>query len=246
MNNSIIEYSYNGSNISFDTKNGKVMVNATEMAKPFGNEKRPQFWLCCKYAQEYMDSLSKARNLALADLVVVTKGGNNPGTWMHEDVALEFARWLSPTFAIWCNDKIKELLQTGVAKISNTVPSYMIEDEIERAKQWIKEKEHQRLLENKVTEMQPKADYFDGLVDRNLLTNFRDTAKQLHIGQKELITLLIRDKYVYRDAKNKLKPYQQYVPEIFEIKDFERGGFVDKQTLITPKGKETFRLLYTV
>jgi hypothetical protein len=47
----------------------------------------------------------------LADLVKVTKGGNNPGTWMHEDVALEFARWLSPLFAIWCNDRIKELLR---------------------------------------------------------------------------------------------------------------------------------------
>lgn len=29
---------------------------------------------------------------------------------MHEDVALEFARWLSPKFAIWCSDRIKELL----------------------------------------------------------------------------------------------------------------------------------------
>ena len=32
---------------------------------------------------------------------------------MHEDVALEFARWLSPAFAIWCNDRIKELLLNG-------------------------------------------------------------------------------------------------------------------------------------
>lgn len=36
--------------------------------------------------------------------------GDNGGTWMHEDVALEFARWLAPAFAIWCNDRIKELL----------------------------------------------------------------------------------------------------------------------------------------
>ena len=46
-----------------------------------------------------------------ADLVTVIKGGNGEqGTWMHEDVALEFARWLSPKFAIWCNRRIKELL----------------------------------------------------------------------------------------------------------------------------------------
>lgn len=38
---------------------------------------------------------------------------------MHEDVALEFARWLSPAFAIWCNDRIKELLTTGVATLTD-------------------------------------------------------------------------------------------------------------------------------
>ena len=36
---------------------------------------------------------------------------------MHEDVALEFARWLSPMFAIWCNDRIKELLTKGHTEI---------------------------------------------------------------------------------------------------------------------------------
>jgi hypothetical protein len=46
----------------------------------------------------------------LADLLTVRKGGINPGTWMHEDVAMEFALWLSPEFAIWCNDRIKEIL----------------------------------------------------------------------------------------------------------------------------------------
>lgn len=40
--------------------------------------------------------------------------------------------------------------------------------------------------------MQPKADYFDELVDRNLLTNFRDTAKELGIKQKDFVGFFIR------------------------------------------------------
>ena len=88
------------------------MVNATEMAKAFN--KRPVIWLQSKQTEDFLNELSKVRNLTLADLVQVTRGGDNPGTWMHEDVAMEFARWLSPTFAIWCNDHIKELLTTGV------------------------------------------------------------------------------------------------------------------------------------
>ena len=67
--------------------------------------------------------------------------------------------------------------------------------------------------------MQPKAEYFDELVDRRLLTNFRDTAKELHIGQKEFIQFLLDHKYVYRDRKSKLKPYMPYVEDgLFELK----------------------------
>ena len=94
--------------------------------------------------------------------------------------------------------------------------------------------------------MQPKAEYFDELVDRRLLTNFRDTAKELHIGQKEFIQFLLDHKYVYRDQKSKLKPYMPYVEDgLFELKEFTntKTGFTDTQTLVTPKGKETFRLL---
>lgn len=95
--------------------------------------------------------------------------------------------------------------------------------------------------------MQPKAEYFDELVDRRLLTNFRDTAKELHIGQKEFIQFLLDHKYVYRDRKSKLKPYMPYVEdELFELKEFTntKTGFTDTQTFITPKGKETFRLFF--
>ncbi|CEG29815.1 phage antirepressor KilAC domain-containing protein [Bacillus sp. B-jedd] len=91
--------------------------------------------------------------------------------------------------------------------------------------------------------MQPKADYFDALVDRNLLTNFRDTAKELHIGERGFIKWLQENGFVYRDLSGKLKPYGKHVPELFNIKEFERNGKAGVQTLITPRGRETFRLL---
>lgn len=95
--------------------------------------------------------------------------------------------------------------------------------------------------------MRPKAEYFDELVDRRLLTNFCDTAKELHIGQKEFIQFLLDHKYVYRDKKSKLKPYMPYVEDgLFELKEFTNAktGFTNTQTLVTPKGKETFRLFF--
>ena len=94
--------------------------------------------------------------------------------------------------------------------------------------------------------MQPKADYFDELVDRNLLTNFRETAKQLQIKEKEFIQFLFDFKYIYRDKKGKLMPYADKNNGLFEIKECfnEKTQWSGTQTLITPKGRETFRLLY--
>lgn len=102
-----------------------------------------------------------------------------------------------------------------------------------------------RKLNEEKAVLQPKAEYFDALVDRNLLTNFRDTAKELRIGPKKFVDWLLDKKYVFRDQKKKLKPYAQHTPVLFELKDWERNGRADVQTLITPKGKETFRLLLT-
>lgn len=93
--------------------------------------------------------------------------------------------------------------------------------------------------------MQPKADYFDELVDRNLLTNFRETAAQLGIKQNEFIRFLLEKKYVYRDKKGKLMPYADKNNGLFEIKECynEKTDWKGTQTMITPKGRETFRLL---
>ena len=94
--------------------------------------------------------------------------------------------------------------------------------------------------------MAPKAEYFDELVDRNLLTNFRETAKQLGIGEKLFVAFLLEKKYLYRDKKGKLMPYAEKNNGLFEVKECfnEKTKWSGTQTLITPKGRETFRLLY--
>lgn len=94
--------------------------------------------------------------------------------------------------------------------------------------------------------MQPKADYFDELVDRNLLTSFRETAKQLEVKEKQFIQFLLDKKYIYRDKKGKLMPYAEKNNGLFEVKECfnEKTQWSGTQTLVTPKGRETFRLLY--
>lgn len=105
--NALQVFSYKGSNVTFSNENG-MWVNATEMAKPFG--KKPIDWLRQQSTNEFLETLFKVRNTEgkvshthfenqnYYGFVVTERGGANPCSWFHEDVAIEFARWLAPAF----------------------------------------------------------------------------------------------------------------------------------------------------
>lgn len=94
--------------------------------------------------------------------------------------------------------------------------------------------------------MAPKAEYFDELIDRNMLTSFRDTAKELGIKPKTFVNWLLDKKFIYRDQKGKLMPREDKNNGLFEVKEAknDKTQWSGVQTMITPKGRETFRLLY--
>lgn len=117
-------FSYDNNPITFQLGEA-TMVNATEMAKPFG--KRPAKWLELPTTKNFLAKLAEVRK-SDNGFVLTVKGGNDrtaQGTWLHEDVALEFARWLSPSFAIWCNDRIKELMRYGMTATPSTIDALL-------------------------------------------------------------------------------------------------------------------------
>ena len=85
--------------------------------------------------------------------------------------------------------------------------------------------------------MQPKADYFDGLVYRHTLTSTRKTAKLLGVSRADFVAYLLAYGYVYRDQQKKLLPFEDMIGDLFELVD---NG---EQLMVTPRGLETFRLL---
>ena len=74
---------YEGYPIAFENKNGKMMVNATQMAKPFGHGKEPNYWLKTQAAKDFIDALIASRNLDAADLQQVVLIENNKPTNHH-------------------------------------------------------------------------------------------------------------------------------------------------------------------
>lgn len=109
-----------------------------------------------------------------------------------------------------------------------------------------KERMMNAILSEDNAAMQPKADYFDALVDRNLLTNIRETAKELKIPERRFASFLLENKFIYRSPKGSLMPYKKSAEDgLFELKECsnEITGWFGVQLLVTPKGRETFRLL---
>lgn len=157
--------------------------------------------------------------------------------------AKRFKHWVT-------SEVLPTIRRTGSYSINERKPdSYMIEDPVERAKRWIEEQEEKQKLIETVQEQTPKAEYFDSLVNSNLLTNFRDTAKELGYSQTEFTGWLIAKGYIYKDSKGILKPYETYRKQgLFQMKDFKNpyNHFTGTRTLVTVKGKNTFRLLMQV
>lgn len=144
-----------------------------------------------------------------------------------------------------------EELEIQVRKSEIIMPNFS--NPAEAARAWADQYEknlaleaHNKELKEENLHLAPKGEYFDDLVARNLLTNFTKVAHQLNIKRKTFIEWLIRDKFIYRDQRNKLVPYAKYAHTYFHINDTKGkyNKWAGNQTLITPEGKETFRLLY--
>ena len=96
-----------------------------------------------------------------------------------------------------------------------------------------------------IEDLEPKANYFDELVNTHLLTNFINISKELHIPQKVFIQFLIDKELIYRDKKNRLLPYAKNNKGYFEVKEWCKEGSeaVGIQTFVTPKGRNYLLLL---
>ncbi len=116
-------------------------------------------------------------------------------------------------------------------------------NDLKNKNQMLENQNSQLAVANEI--MKPKAKYFDDLVDKNLLTSFRETSKALKIKEKTFINFLLSHKYIYRDKKGKLQPYANKNKGLFEVKESknDKTQWVGTQTFITPKGRETFKLL---
>lgn len=156
------------------------------------------------------------------------------------DKAKGFKRWVT-------NDVLPSIRKTGSYSITQKKPdSYMIEDKVERAKRWIEEQEEKQLLETRITELEPKAELCDKILDARLLVNFRDAAKEIGISPTQLTGWLDENGYIYRTPGGELRPMENYMSSgLFQLKPYmnPHNGHKGSQTYITGRGLAAFKTL---
>lgn len=229
-------FQYSDAPISFRKETGSLFVNATEMAKGFG--KTTKDWLRTKQSEEFISSLSTVRQISPTGLVQIIQGGNPElqGTWMHEDVALEFARWLSPAFAIWCNDRIKELLQIGFTATQPTIeqlvenPDLIIEvaSKLKMLRQQNAEQQKQIAIQNRqldsltteVVDLQKKTDYIEVILSSKETVTITQIAQDYGMSAKAFNKVLA-DLKIQRKVNKQWILYTPYL----------NMGFVHSKTI---------------
>lgn len=165
--NELIVKEYLGNGIEFKVVDGVVYANANKMASGFGGSKKLENWKASPNTKKYIEALERSLKSSERDLIIVNQGGKatEQGTWIHEKLILNFARYLNVEFELWCDEQIAILLREGEVSISKVKDSYMIEDPIERAKRWIEEYEEKKQLEQNIVKTQKKLEHKQEVVN---------------------------------------------------------------------------------
>ena len=246
-------FQYNGSPITF-SNGDSVLVNATEMAKPFG--KLVGDWTRLKSTTEFLTALSTDMQIPISALIQSVKGGNaEQGTWLHEDVALEFARWLSPAFAIWCNKRIKELLTTGVTttRDDDEAIAYamgVLQKRLEESKARVQLLEaNNEMQAEELKEAAPKVEYHDKVLTSESTYTTTQVAKEFGMGAITMNKIL-HDKGVQYKQNDQWLLYSRYQDKGYTktiTRMIEKGSdvFTSQLTVWTEKGRQFIHSLLT-
>lgn len=143
--------------------------------------------------------------------------------------AKDFKRWIK-------SDVLPMIRKTGGVYLSADAAERIIEDPDFIISMATKIKEQKAQL----AEAKPKVEYFDRLIDRGNALSMRDTAKSLGIKESALKEILFEHGYIYRDRKNRIRPYAEKNKGYFVLREFEneKNGYTSAQTLITVEGRQ--------
>lgn len=241
--------------VTFKIGNGKIFVNATEMAKIFG--KSPAIWIRFKSTAILRHSLISSGKSNSYEGQVITLRGINGATWIDESLVRGFSEWLSADFAQWCSDKILDLKADQnstvtqkknvigeVSSISSSVVSgYSMPQTMDEAlKLTVTLFEEIKELKEEAEKNKPKVEFYENFIEDRDYFKSSMIAEELQISTRVLHSFLLQEKICIRE-KQQLVVHENHaalqcvVPYHWKNKKGKTNTY-NKEVRWTPAGRE--------
>lgn len=122
-------------------------LNATKTAENY--DRIAYDYLNSEKTKEYIEALAEHLDCKVEDLQTTNESDTSEfeqGTFLHPKLAIDFARWISPRFAVWCDEQVANILNQKVFPKSFPDALRMYADEVEKNE--MLEKRNKKLVED--------------------------------------------------------------------------------------------------
>ncbi|NDE13727.1 KilA-N domain-containing protein [bacterium] len=130
-------------------------INATQLCKAGG--KLFADWNRLENTKSYCEALSEHMGIPTSQLIDTNRGGNNrpQGSWIHPDLAVNLAQWISHLFGIRVSRWVREILTTGHASFDPKSNEELIRLQVELQR----EQEHRKRIETNHKRLVQRREY---------------------------------------------------------------------------------------
>lgn len=242
MNNEIQIFNYNDREVRTIQKNGEPWFVLKDVCQILGIDTSQ-----LKKVADRLEPDEKCRNQ-------ITTVRGDKETWIINEsglynVILRSDKPEAKPFRKWVTSEVLPSIRKNggyIAGQESMTPAELMASALLMAQRTLAEREARiadLTVQNQI--MQPKAEYFDELCDRETLTGIYETAKELGVAPRKFTADLVKHRYLYRGKKGQLLPYESKNDGLFVLKETfnNQTKWSGTQTLITVKGRELFRMM---
>lgn len=215
---------------------GIEVVSARELYKKLGYD-QSQFSRFVK--SKIIDNEFSIQNIDYQEIDIEVEIGNGVKRNVHDyALTIDFAKKLSMIAKTEIGEKIREYFIAREKQAKELEKQQLPKDYLSALKALVVSEEQKQLAQQKVKELEPKAESFDVFIDSFSLQGFKEVANMLGYGRNKFMATLRNLKIL--TSMN--IPYQNYLDMgLFEVKESTQNGFNIAVTYVTPKGIDYLR-----
>jgi hypothetical protein len=172
-----------GKGFTIDHREEDGYINVTNLCKA-GNKKF-YGWHRLDKTKAFLRLLSAEAHICASALIKTNKGGNNKNqqfTWVHPQIAINIAQWISPAFDLKVSGWVYEIMMTGKVDITNTTSFKKLQEENKGHKLRI------QYLTKKYVKSQPRVQYKEKYVIYILTTALMKKERRYILGKATNLT----------------------------------------------------------